>query len=68
MVQCRRVGVTVEDERIARWLRPVRKGQPVIVVATKCENDAGEDVADEAARLGFGRCGFILGLVSGSEF
>lgn len=49
-----RVGVTTDDERIAEWLRPVRNGQPVMVVATKCENDVGEDVAIEAARLGYG--------------
>ena len=51
---CSRVGVTTDDERIAEWLRPVRNGQPVMVVATKCENDVGEDVAIEAARLGYG--------------
>ena len=48
------MGVTTDDERIAEWLRPVRNGQPVMVVATKCENDVGEDVAIEAARLGYG--------------
>eukprot|EP00658_Telonema_sp_P-2_P061002 TRINITY_DN4976_c0_g1_i10.p1 TRINITY_DN4976_c0_g1~~TRINITY_DN4976_c0_g1_i10.p1 ORF type:complete len:489 (-),score=99.66 TRINITY_DN4976_c0_g1_i10:52-1518(-) len=49
-----RAGVTVEDERIGAWLRPIRNGRPTIVVATKCENDAGEDTEAEAARMGYG--------------
>eukprot|EP00741_Cyanophora_paradoxa_P018210 tig00021038_g17583.t1 len=47
-----REGITGDDQHFARWLR--KKGLPVVLVANKCEGDAGDAGVSEAFELGFG--------------
>jgi len=54
MVVDGREGISGDDYEIAKWLRPLRKGKPVLLTATKCEGIVGEDTMLEAPRLGLG--------------
>ncbi|HEX6956587.1 MAG TPA: ribosome biogenesis GTPase Der [Ferrovibrio sp.] len=47
-----RAGVTPMDRHFANWLR--RQGKPVILLANKCEGNAGASGIGEAFGLGFG--------------
>jgi GTP-binding protein len=49
-----REGLCADDYNIAKWLRPLRKGRPTLLVASKCEGIVGEECALEAVRLGLG--------------
>jgi GTP-binding protein len=47
-----RAGVTPMDKHFASWLRAT--GQPVVLVANKCEGKAGQEGLAEAFALGLG--------------
>jgi len=49
-----REGICSDDYRVAKWLRPLRRGRPVLLAASKCEGGAGEENMAEATRLGLG--------------